>query len=120
MTDFESIEAHPGNRDFERINALVCIGWGHTSSAAIVEQPAAEMGISEDRSHIWCNWVAGSLHSNLYEFHGEGKVIDKGSEKSCDVSTLAGGLELALSVLEQMTDINRDSMLNAILEEISS
>ena len=69
MTDFSELESHPGNRDFERVNALVCMGWEGTESAAVQEEPTAELFIAEDKSFLACTWRAGfSLHSGEYEF----------------------------------------------------
>lgn len=118
LTTFEEIEAHAGNRDFERVNALVCIGWGQTSSAAVTPEPAAEMDISDDGSHIWCNWTAGSLHSDIYEFYGSGQVVNNRTMSEADVTSLAGGLEVALDAIQKMVDIDRDVLLGAILQEL--
>lgn len=120
LTTFDEIEAHAGNRDFERVNALVCIGWGQTSSAAVTPEPAAEMDISDDGSHIWCNWVAGSLSSCIYEFYGNGKVINRSTSKQTDASKLQAGLGLALDVITTMTEINRDEVLNGILDHLQA
>ena len=120
VTDFQEIESHPGNRDFERVNALVCIGWKHTSSSSVVNEPSAEMDISDDNGYIWCNWVAGSLHTDIYQFHGGGQVVISRTDSEADVSSLAGGLEVALDALQQMVDIDRDHMTDAILNDLKN
>jgi hypothetical protein len=120
MTQFDDINNHPGNRDFERVNALVCIGWQQTSSAKIVNEPSAEMNISSDNSHIWCNWVAGGLCSEIYEFYGNGEVRTRSSDKRTDVSKLAGGIELALDTIGQMVDIDEGDLLEKIIEQLKA
>ena len=118
MTDFQDIEAHQGNRDFERVNALVCLGWQHTSSSNVVDEPSAEMDISDDNEYIWCNWVAGSLHSDIYQFYGNGQVVNSRTNSRADVTSLSGGLEVALDAIQQMVDINREQVLESILQEL--
>ena len=119
VTDLQDIESHPGNRDFERVNALICLGWKHTSSSSVVDEPSAEMDISDDNGYIWCNWVAGSLHSDMYQFHGSGQAVNSRTGSEVDVSTLAGGLEFALDALQQMVDIDRHHMKDAILNDLN-
>ena len=72
MTDFSELEAHPGNRDFERVNALVCMGWKGTESAAVQEEPTAELFIAEDKS---CEpaWTAASAELRLLQVYGEAR-----------------------------------------------
>ena len=118
MTDFQDIEAHPGNRDFERVNALVCLGWLHISSSNVVDEPSAEMDILDDNEYIWCNWVAGSLHSDIYQFYGNGQVVNSRTNSRADVNSLSGGLEVALDAIQQMVDINREQVLESILQEL--
>ena len=118
MTVFEDIEAHSGNRDFERVNALVCLGWKYTSASNAVDEPSAEMDISDDNEYIWCNWVAGSLHSDVYQFYGNGQVVNRRTNSGADVNSLSGGLEVALDAIQQMVDINRDQVLESILQEL--
>lgn len=120
MTQFDDIENHPGNRDFERVNSRVCIGWQQTSSSNVVREPSAEMNISSDGSHIWCNWVAGGLFSDIYEFYGNGEVRARSSDKRSDVSKLSGGIELALDAIGQMVDIDKNDLLGKIIEQLQS
>ena len=120
MTQFDDIENHPGNRDFERVNSLVCIAWQQTSSSKVVSEPSAEMNISSDNSHIWCNWVAGSLCSDIYEFYGNGEVRARSSNKCTDVTKLAGGIELALEAIEKMVDIDKSDLLEKVIGQLQA
>ena len=121
MTDFSELEAHPGNRDFERVNALVCMGWQGTDSAKVQEKPTAELFISEDKSCVVCTWTAGiSLSSGSYEFYGEGEVYtgDEDEVHRYDASSLNGGLQVAVRVLEELIGVDQSESARKIVKQL--
>lgn len=121
MTDFSELEAHPGNRDFERVNALVCMGWEGTDSAKVQAEPTAELFIAEDKSFVECTWTAGfSLNSGSYEFYGEGETYtgeDHAVEKY-DTSSLEGGLQVAVRILEELLGIDQVESARKIVRQL--
>ena len=121
MNDFLELEAHLGNRDFERVNALVCMGWEDTESAVVQEEPTAELFIAEDKSFVECTWTAGaSLNSGSYEFYGEGEVYtgDEDAVERYDASSLNGGLQVAVRVLEELTGVDQSESARNIIEKL--
>ena len=121
MTDFSELEAHPGNRDFERVNALVCIGWQGTDSAKVQEEPTAELFIAEDKSFVECTWTAGaSLNSGSYEFYGEGEVYtgNEDAVERYDTSSLNGGLQVAVRVLEELIGVHQVESARKIVRQL--
>ena len=121
MADFSELEAHPGNRDFERVNALVCMGWEGSESAAVQEEPTAELFIAEDKSFVECTWTAGfSLNSGSYEFYGEGETYtgEEDAVEKYDTTTLEGVLEVAVRVLEEMVDIDTEEVATRIVKQL--
>ena len=121
MTDFSELEAHPGNRDFERVNALVCMGWEDTESAVVQEEPTAELFIAEDKSFVECTWTAGaSLTSGSYEFYGEGEVYtgNKDAVERYDASSLNGALLVAVRVLAELIGVDQNESARKIVEQL--
>lgn len=121
MTDLAEIEAHPGNRDFERVNALLCMGWEGTESAAVQKEPTAELFIAEDKSFLACTWSAGfSLLSGVYEFYGEGETYtgEEDMVEKYDTSSLKGGLQVAARVLEEMIGVDQITLAKKIVEQL--
>ena len=121
MTSFTEIEAHPGNRDFERVNELVCMGWEGTESAAVQREPTAELFIAEDKSFLACTWSAGfSLLSGVYKFYGEGETYtgEEDVVHKYDTSSLKGGLQVAARVLEEMIGVDQITLARKIVEQL--
>ena len=121
MTDFSELEEHPANRDFERVNALVCMGWQGTDSAKVQAEPTAELFISEDKTFMECTWIAGaSLNSGSYEFYGEGEVYtgDEDEVHRYDASSLNGGLQVAVRVLEELIGVDQNDFARKIVEQL--
>lgn len=119
MTDFSELEAHPGNRDFERVNALVCMGWEGTESAAVQEDLTAELFIAEDKSFVECTWTAGaSLTSVSYEFYGDGETYtgDEDAVEMFDTSSLNGGHQVAVRVLMELIGVDQSEFARKIVE----
>ncbi len=121
MTDFSELEALAGNRNFERVNALVSMGWEGTESAAVQEKPTAEIVIAEDKSFLACTWRAGfSLHSGEYEFFGEGETYtgEEDAVEKYDTSSLNSGLQVAVRVLEELLGVDQSESLRKIVEQL--
>lgn len=118
---FAEIEAHPANRDFERVNALISMGWKGTESAAVQGEPVAELSISEDKSFIQCIWTAGfSLTSGSYDFFGEGETYtgDDDQVERYDTSSLNGGLQVAARVLEELIGVDQSESARKIVDQL--
>ena len=121
MTDFSELEALPGNREFEIVNALVLMGWKGTDSAKVQEEPTAELVIPDDKSYLMCTWRAGfSLQSGEYAFYGEGETYtgEEDAVERYDTSTLEGVLEVAVRVLEEMVDIDTEEVATRIVKQL--
>jgi len=119
LADFSELEAHPGNRDFERVNALICMGWKGTESAAVQGEPTAELFIAEDKSFLECTWTVGaSLTSGSYEFYAEGEVYtgDEDAPERYETSSLNGGLQVAVRVLEELIGVDQYESAKKIVE----
>ena len=121
MTDLKEIEAHPGNRDFERVNALVCMGWEGTESAAVQEEPTAELFIAEDKSFVECTWTTGfSLNSGSYEVYGEGETYtgEEDAVEKCDTSEPLGALPVAVRILEELIGVDQVESARKIVKQL--
>ena len=121
MTDFSALEALAGNREFEMVNALVLMGWKGTDSAKVQEEPTAEIVIPEDKSFLMCTWRAGfSLQSGEYQFYGEGETCtgEKDAFEKYDTSSLNGGIQVAVRVIEELIGVDRRESVIKIVEQL--
>ena len=97
------------------------MGWEDTESAVVQEEPTAELFIAEDKSFVECTWTAGaSLNSGSYEFYGEGEVYtgDEDAVERYDASSLNGGLQVAVRVLEELTGVDQSESARNIIEKL--
>ena len=121
MTDFSELDAHPASEDINKVNALVSMGWQGADSAKVQAEPTAELFISEDKSFVECTWTAGaSLNSGSYEFYGEGEVYtgNEDSVERYDTSSLNGGLQVAVRVLEELIGVEQSESARKIVEQL--
>ncbi len=97
------------------------MGWEGTESAAVQEEPNAELLISEDERFLECTWTSGfSLSSGSYEFYGEGEKYtgDEDAVEMYNTSSLDGGLQVAVRVLEELLGVNQSEFRRKIVEQL--
>lgn len=97
------------------------MGCKGTESAAVQEEPVAELSISEDKSFIQCIWTAGfSLTSGSYDFFGEGETYSGEDDQieRYDTSSLNGGLQVAARILEELIGVDQSESARKIVEQL--
>ena len=97
------------------------MGWKGTESAAVQEKPTAELLIAEDKSFLQCTWTAGfSLASDPYEFYGGGETYtgEEDAVEMYNTSSLDGGLQVAVRVLEELLGVDQSESARKILEQL--
>ena len=93
------------------------MGWLGTDSAKVQAELTVELFISEDKSFVECTWTAGA---SLYEFFGEEELCtgNEDAVERYDISSLNGGLQVAVRVLEEWIGVDQSESARQIVEQL--